>query len=185
VSVVNGTCESPRTPVVATVLQAPQANAGPDHSILEGESVQLQGSGFGTFKWTPSTGLNNPNIANPTVIKPEETITYTLTVTNANGCVESDSVTVTVRILLTIPDAFTPNNDGVNDTWEIGNISKHPEVSVEIFDRWGGKVFSSRGYEKPWDGTLNGTALPVATYYYIIDPGNGEKPKAGSLTIIR
>ncbi len=85
-----------------------------------------------------------------------------------------------------MPNAFTPNRDQVNETWEIENRESYPEMRVEVFNRWGNKVFSSSaGYNTPWDGTYNGEVLPVATYYYIIYLNSSEKPISGNVTIIR
>ncbi|ELR73782.1 hypothetical protein C900_01392 [Fulvivirga imtechensis AK7] len=63
---------------------------------------------------------------------------------------------------------FTPDGDGANDTWEIDNISGHPNIEVRIYNRNGQEIFKSIGYEKPWDGTFNGRGLPVDTYFYVI-----------------
>jgi gliding motility-associated-like protein len=86
---------------------------------------------------------------------------------------------------LKIPNTFTPNGDGINDTWNIVNIDNYPNCTVNIYNRWGQNVFSSIGYVKSWDGKYNGALLPVSTYYYIIDLKNENKPYSGSITIIR
>ncbi|WP_158990276.1 gliding motility-associated C-terminal domain-containing protein [Mucilaginibacter sp. L196] len=86
---------------------------------------------------------------------------------------------------LSIPNTFTPNGDGINDTWEIKYLDYYPKSTVNIFNRWGQKVFSSIGYPTPWDGTYKGTVLPSGTYYYIIDPKNGQAVFSGWLAIIR
>ncbi|MTI22326.1 T9SS type B sorting domain-containing protein [Fulvivirga sp. RKSG066] len=64
---------------------------------------------------------------------------------------------------------FTPDGDGINDTWEIDNAERYPEMIVRIYNRSGQEMYRSRGYEKPWDGTYNGKALGVDSYYYIIE----------------
>lgn len=84
-----------------------------------------------------------------------------------------------------IPNTFTPNGDGVNDTWNIKNLNYFANCSVNIFTRWGEKVYSSIGYPVPWDGTYKGAALPTGTYYYIIDLKNGLTPLSGFVTIVR
>jgi gliding motility-associated-like protein len=86
-----------------------------------------------------------------------------------------------------IPTAFTPNGDGINDVWEIPNLSENfPDCVVRIFNRWGNLLFESTGYHNPWDGTYNGEPMPVASYYYIIDFNDGNNETAsGSLTIVR
>ncbi|MCO5946867.1 beta-propeller fold lactonase family protein [Mucilaginibacter sp. RT5R15] len=90
-----------------------------------------------------------------------------------------------INVPLKIPNTFTPNDDGINDTWNIANIDSYPGCIVNIYNRWGQNVFSSVGYGKSWDGRYKGTLLPVSTYYYIIDLKNDSKPYSGSITIIR
>ena len=92
---------------------------------------------------------------------------------------------VTDSLLLVIPNAFTPNGDGINDTWDIQNIGNYPNCTVNIFNRWGGKVFSSVGYGVPWDGKYGGANLPQGTYYYIINLQNANKIFSGDVLIIR
>ena len=92
---------------------------------------------------------------------------------------------LTVVKSLTIPNAFTPNGEGVNDTWDIKALEAYANCSVDIFNRWGLKVYSSTGYGVPWDGTSKGTALPSGTYYYIINLKNGFNSLSGFVTIIR
>ena len=86
---------------------------------------------------------------------------------------------------LVIPNAFSPNNDGINDVWDIPNLRDYPGSTVQIFNRSGQLVFTSNGYNKPWDGKYLGAPLPIGTYYYIIDPRNGIKTLSGSITILR
>jgi gliding motility-associated-like protein len=85
---------------------------------------------------------------------------------------------------LIIPNTFTPNGDGINDTWVFDKILPN-NSTVEIFSRNGSIIFSSIGYGIPWDGTYQGAKLPAGTYYYIIDFKNGQKPLGGSVSIIR
>jgi gliding motility-associated-like protein len=86
--------------------------------------------------------------------------------------------------ILSIPNTFTPNGDGINDTWEIKDMAGYPNGTVDIFDRYGIKVYSSIGYSA-WDGTYKGIKVPTGTYYYIIDLKNSAKAIAGNITIIR
>jgi len=109
-------------------------------------------------------------------------------VTDANLCEIADTFEVNSEQpqCLEIPTAFSPNGDGVNDTWEIGRMELYPDAIVEIYNRWGELVFrSSRGYSNPWDGTRNGRGVPMDSYHYIIDLKNGTKPVTGSVTIVR
>jgi gliding motility-associated-like protein len=86
---------------------------------------------------------------------------------------------------LIIYDAFSPNNDGKNDVWHIGNIANYPRCKVKIFNVWGVAVFSSTGYGDPWDGKYNGNDLPAGTYYYVIDPGDGSAILSGPVSIVK
>ncbi|WP_299760115.1 gliding motility-associated C-terminal domain-containing protein [uncultured Pontibacter sp.] len=173
-----------RAPATVTVVTA-EASAGEDVTIIQGQPVELRGSGGATYLWEPATGLNDPTLQNP-VARPEETITYTLTVTTAEGCTDTASVTVEVIPAIEVPNAFTPNGDNVNEVWEIKNYENYPDMRVEVFNRWGNKIFSSKGYGVPWDGTYNGKELPVATYYYLIYlRSTNEAPLSGNVTIIR
>ena len=113
---------------------------------------------------------------------------YWVTVTDMNGCTVTDTVKLGMKneSCLEIPNSFSPNGDLINDYWEIGNISKFPDVEVKIFNNWGELVWNSvRGYGIPWDGRSNGQVLPVDSYYYVIDFKNGSRMLAGSVTIIK
>jgi gliding motility-associated-like protein len=139
------------------------------------------------WTWTNGAldgGLNNVHIKNP-LASPLQDITYLLTVTGSGGCQASDEVMVKVLQGPKIPNTFTPNNDGINDTWIIKYLDTYPNNRVQVFTRAGQKVFESRGYKTAWNGTLNGKPLPLDTYYYIIEPENGRKPITGYITIIK
>jgi len=113
---------------------------------------------------------------------------YSLTVTDANSCQSEDEVNLTVihEICITIPDIITPyNDDPFNDTWIIQGIEFYPDAVVEVFNRWGKRVFYSVGYDTEWDGTFNGEELPMDSYHYVIDLKNGKKPYIGNITIVK
>jgi len=86
---------------------------------------------------------------------------------------------------VTIPNAFTPNGDGINDTWNVKNLDTYPSCTVMVYNRYGETVYSSIGYGVPWNGTYKGAALPTGTYYYIINLNNDTKALAGFVAIIR
>ncbi|WP_164891212.1 gliding motility-associated C-terminal domain-containing protein [Botryobacter ruber] len=176
-------CASERVKATAVVVE-PSANAGPDITMMQGRSTQLLAYGGETYSWSPVAGLSDPNVHNP-VANPQETTTYTVTVTTKEGCVFTDEVTITVLPQIEIANAITLNGDGINDTWYIGNIQHYPNCRVQIFNRWGALVFESKGYQTPWNGTNQGQPLPMSAYYYIIDLGVAEEPLAGSITLIK
>jgi gliding motility-associated-like protein/uncharacterized repeat protein (TIGR01451 family) len=103
----------------------------------------------------------------------------------------TDSVGVD-PICLTIYNEFSPNGDGINDFFNIDCIETFPNNTLEIYNRWGNIVFEAKGYRNDFDGTSNGRAvlsqgdqLPVGTYYYVIDLGDGSEPRVGWLYINR
>ncbi|WP_045465702.1 T9SS C-terminal target domain-containing protein [Sporocytophaga myxococcoides] len=167
----NGVCPRFSDTVMVNVIPTPVANAGNDIYTLEGTVVTLNGSGGALYTWTPPTGLSAINIANPTLTAADN-ITYILTVADAtNTCRSFDEVSIFVERPVRIPNAFTPNKDGNNDTWEIENINGFPNVTFEVYNRWGTLVWKSTGNLKQWDGTnfRNGELLPDGTYFYVID----------------
>lgn len=101
---------------------------------------------------------------------------------------ESEKIEVKVKIGsggMKVSNVFTPNGDGQNDTWDVTGILSYPRASVSVFNRYGTKVFESKGYAAPFDGTFNGSALPEGAYYYIIEVGLKCGPLSGSLSILR
>jgi gliding motility-associated-like protein len=113
------------------------------------------------------------------------------------GCTASDTILIlTCRYkdlppirTDAIPNTFTPNGDGDNDVWNIFELEKYPDCTIEVYDRWQRKVFvSAKGYPVPWDGKdTNGRLLPLETYYYVIELNDGvtRRPITGTVTIIR
>ncbi|RKR82956.1 gliding motility-associated-like protein [Mucilaginibacter gracilis] len=175
---------------IITVAPIPTVSAGQDQDVLAGESVTLNGTASGSnisVLWTPSTGLSNPTILNP-VATPQADTRYKLTVTLTSGgisCPVSDSVMVRLLRLPIIPNTFTPNGDGFNDTWEIKYLDRYDKCTVKVFNRSGALVYSSNGYAVPWDGTYKNTPLPVGTYFYIISPGHNLAIMSGSVNLIK
>jgi gliding motility-associated-like protein len=184
VQTVQDGCMSLRTAVEVRVREN-TADAGEDVNIIQGKSATLNAKGGVKYKWFPAEGLSNPAIANP-VATPLKTTTYTLETTSAAGCTSTDQISVTVLPKISIPNTFTPNRDGINDVWEIKGLAEYRNCQVDIFNRWGQKVYSSVGYNKPFEGlNQSGEELPIATYYYIIQLKKDEAPISGSVTIVR
>ncbi|HZY38954.1 MAG TPA: gliding motility-associated C-terminal domain-containing protein [Mucilaginibacter sp.] len=109
-------------------------------------------------------------------------------VSQLNGSCESARAEVMVTVglsALNIANTFTPNGDGINDFWVINGITNYPAAEVQVFTRNGQRIFDSKGYATPFDGTYNGKNLPEGVYYYIIDLHSNCSLLSGSLTIIR
>jgi gliding motility-associated-like protein len=174
--------------VTVTVMPKAVANAGEDKKIFEGQSVKLDGATGGgsvTHYWTPADYLDDPNSLTP-IASPVNDITYTLHVTADNGCGSAHSpVFVKVYKKVTVPNTFSPNADGINDTWNIDALITYPDCLVSVYNRYGNQVYQSRGYGKAWNGSYNGRQLPTGTYYYIIDLKNGTPKINGWIVIVR
>lgn len=164
-------------------------DAGSNVTIAQGQSVVLNGTtNEAIYSWTPPTGLNNPNILNPTAA-PDQTTTYFLTASNGI-CEISDEMTVFVVEGLEIPNVFSPNGDGVNDVWEIQGTQNFNDIYVVIYDRSGQKVFESVNYNPLsfWNGNSRGRALPATTYFYTIELNRGTPDRQtikGAVTLVR
>lgn len=187
----NQGCISDTAKDVMTVHPYPKLNAGPDLFVLEGGTIQIKPTFYATnpsFLWStttyPVTYLDTITIAYPKSTPPDD-ITYLVKLTGIGGCTVQDDVFIKVLKSPIVPNAFSPNGDGKNDTWIIQYLESYPGATVEVFDRNGNAIFNSKNYTKPWDGQYNGKPLPVGTYYYIIDPKNGRKIMSGSITILR
>ena len=170
------------------VYPVPTADAGPDKTVLEAGEVTLTPAVNVnypvTYLWSPSTWLNNDEVMSPKST-PKNDITYTLRVTSDKGCSSSDMVFVKILRSPLVPNIFSPNGDGVHDRWEIPFLMSYPGCTVDVYNRYGQLVYQSLGYDKPWDGIINGNQAPVGTYYYIIDPKNGKQKMSGYVDVIR
>jgi gliding motility-associated-like protein len=111
---------------------------------------------------------------------------YSVTITDQSYCQKNVGVYVpeSSQLCLFIPDAFTPNGDGINDTWEIGYIEKYPDAIINVFNRWGQHIYQARGNDDFWDATWDGKFVPAGTYVYVIDLRNGMETFSGTVTVI-
>ncbi|MBC7387915.1 MAG: gliding motility-associated C-terminal domain-containing protein [Opitutaceae bacterium] len=166
-------------------------DAGEDRSIFKGEAAPLIATTNGnhSIEWSPANTLSDKNSL-LTFARPEETTLYTITAISNIGCKGSDFVTVKVFIPLDVPNVFSPNGDGLNDKWVIKGIEKYPNSKVKVFNRWGSGIFQDNdGYVNPWNGTHNGTELPTATYYYVIDlkgsPDGSDHSISGYVLVVK
>ncbi|MGZ3930419.1 MAG: T9SS type B sorting domain-containing protein, partial [Bacteroidia bacterium] len=162
----NGVCAS-RDTMKLTSNPVPMVDAGPDYTISIYSSVSIGGSptapSGSTFSWTPSSTLDNPAVSNPVASNTVNT-TYTVSIVDMNGCTGSDTMHVLIYPQIIIPNGFSPNADGKNDTWMLDNIQQFPNCTVEIYNRWGEPLFYSKGYGTNFDGKYKGQDLPVGTY---------------------
>ncbi|MBK6612290.1 MAG: PKD domain-containing protein [Sphingobacteriales bacterium] len=153
-------CFSATDSVNITVLENPVVDAGLGGIINAGENLPLLANAPTAvlLNWEPPTGLSNPSIANP-VAAPLTTTIYTLTATDANGCKSTDTLTITVTniIDLVAPNAFSPNNDGVNDVFQLVHTRGIKEIiNFRVYNRWGQMVYQGSGQTIEDIGGWNG-----------------------------
>ncbi|MDB5004123.1 MAG: hypothetical protein JWQ34_2348 [Mucilaginibacter sp.] len=166
-------------------------------TIYDGTSVTFtaktpNASPVNSYQWyinTTAEGTSTPTFTSNKLID-GDIITCIIV---SGGCtvdsiVTSNAITVAVKpiIAIVVPNAFTPNGDGINDLWSIPELVGFPNSTVAVYNRYGALVYHSIGYTKSWNGMSNNSALPVGTYYYVIDPKNArQKIVKGWVSILR
>jgi gliding motility-associated-like protein len=170
------------------VYASPVISAGRDTVLLEGGEITLNATASGNglqFLWTPATYLSNNRVIRPVLKGMLDDMTYTLLVVAQGGCWKKDDVFVKLLKAPVIPNTFTPNDDGINDTWKILYLESYPECRIRVFNRDGQAIYESLGYNVTgWDGKYKGKKLPFGTYYYIVEPGSGRTPITGYVTLV-
>jgi gliding motility-associated-like protein len=192
VQITETTCNNSSTlSTTITVLPLPfiQANKSGDIDCTT-DFVQLTATGGAKYSWSPAASLNNPNIANP-VARPVVTTLYSVRGTDANGCVNFDTVTVDITSFnkgeYLMPSAFTPNGDGLNDCYGIKYWGVIDEIDFSIYNRWGERVFHTKKPGECWDGTYKGVKQDSNVFVYLIKAKTscGEVFRKGTFALIR
>ena len=178
------------TAILNTSLTSPSA-------ILISDTILTSANNTGTIDLTISGGVfpytyNWSNFETTQDISNLANGTYLITVTDFNLCYTIDSFSINILdIPYTIPSVITPNNDNINDDFEIKNIQYYSDVTIQIFNRWGNQIFNFKGngieyYDKAkrWDGKFNGKDLPMGGYVYIVIIDKND-PVTGVCSIIR
>ena len=164
---------------VTPIITSPSCKGGRDGSI----EIDVTG-GIAPYTYAWANTDNETNLMSDLVQG-----TYSITVTDANECrvvVNAIALVDHMSECIKIPNVFTPNEDGVNDTWVIENIWMFPEAYIYIYNRWGQLIYEGRGTDEPWDGRYRGHYVPSGTYMYIVNLENLEKDRAytGTVTIL-
>ena len=174
---------------VVTVASAPTIDVTADLTkTCSGDPVVLTvTTNASSFQWLEN-GTPIGATGSPLTVNPIRDAVYTVVATNQFNCSVSDSIAIEVDDNCELPNAITPNGDGFNDTWQIPQANTTPNISVQIFNRWGQLVWSTSAYSNAsgaFDGTnMDGTELSEGTYYYLIE-GVDNSPLSGPLTVIR
>lgn len=163
--------------------------AGNDTILARGQTMVLPGRGGDHYAWTPTDGLSNSSVAQPLATNDKD-ITYTLKVSNDQGCFGYDSINIKYYTGpdIYVPSAFSPNGDGQNDRFRFIPVGITTYKFFRIFNRWGVEIYSSSDFKTGWDGTFKGDPAPVDTYIWIlqgVDFNGKEIMKRGTVTLIR
>jgi gliding motility-associated-like protein len=180
-------CLSGTTTRNISIRPAPKVNIGADREIYRGSKIKLEakmGTGY-TYTWMPPKWIDDARLSRPT-ISPDSTTYYWVVAVGPDGCASEDSVKITVVQKIYAADAFSPNGDGINDTWDIIGLYEYPEAEVTVFSRWGNVVFYEKGStQKSFDGTYKGEPLPGGVYTYTIKSKPDAPTERGFVMIVR
>ena len=182
-----------------TVIDIPHANAGGDDYLNNYATIDLKGDestplnqNLYTYTWSspdPKAGIVDPSSISTTGIPASRNTQYIFRVESKNdrSCASTSVKNVVIDIKLQTPNVFTPNGDGIHDTFVLENIELFPKAVIYIYNQWGELVFKSEvGYPSPWDGRRDGKACTVGTYYYVLElHEEGYKPITGAVSIVR
>ncbi len=188
-------CQSLR-PSVTTVVVTPPAKVfvGNDTVLTIGEQLQLKavdvnGSGFLQYIWSPAYGLSSSAIQDP-VLTGDKDITYSVRAVTAAGCEGVDQVSIRVfpRSDIFVPSGFTPNGDGLNDLLKAIPVGIMEFKYFAVYNRWGRRIFYTTDPSIGWNGVIDGIAQQTTTYVWItagIDFKGNLIEKKGPVTLIR
>mgnify|MGYP003867430059 CR=1 FL=1 len=165
----------------------PSISAGPDKTIFAGMPTALAATASGTtinFNWSPPDFLSSITELNP-LTSTDRDINYSLAAVSEFGCTNQDQVFVKVVGGIFIPTAFTPNNDGKNDTWRIPFLDPQLGATVSVYNRWGQLIYQVTGAEVVWDGAYKKIPQPAGVYIYQVRFTDGTPAMKGTVNLIR
>ena len=165
-----------------------------DNFIVE-DPLCIGGNGIVEFSATGGTSpytylVNGEQYTDTEYIAELSAGDYTITIVDTNGCIKQTDISINEGTddCIEIPNAFTPNGDGINDEWLIQNIEAFPDAQIQVFNRWGQLVYLGRHGDDPWNGTYEGMPLPVGPYVYVIKLNHTDDKQdafVGIVTLIR
>ena len=148
-------------------LTSPDLGNGFNVTPYGGSNGSVSADAYGgtePYSYVWSNGSTNENIGNLTSGE------YSVTVTDANGCVAYSSITLIQPMVLEMPNGYSPNNDGLNDYFVVRGLEAYPSNELKVFNRWGNIVYQMNNYDNSWNGFNNkGESLPDATYFVILE----------------
>lgn len=167
----------------------PLADAGPGATVDYLTTYVLNGSGGGSYLWSPSTFLSDSTAEDP-IFTAWVTTFFTLVVTSEDNCVATDTVSVRVlpKTVLDVPNAFSPNGDGSNDLLILLTNDIQELYYFRIYNRWGELLFETTSIDQGWDGTYNGKEQEVGSYVYTVQALGAEDEivdRRGTVVLVR
>jgi gliding motility-associated-like protein len=188
VNIENAVCRISSPPVTINLVKTPEIDAGPDLNIFAGDTITFLATAQPAnlkYGWQPMRGLVNPTLLRAQCYLAEAQ-TYTLTATTPEGCTATDAMRITPVTAFYVPDAFTPNADGLNDNWQIPSIDPAMGAVVTVYNRFGEPVYTAANTVVKWDGTLRGQPQPAGIYIYKVQFGKKNRPLLkGTIKLIR
>ena len=177
-------CKGSDTVIITTLLPPPSDFLPADSAVCAYDHFMLSANGnFSSYLWNNNTRSTQTQVKGPGL--------YWLQVTSSNNCTGRDTVVYTAKDcgnLIFYPTAFTPNNDGKNDTFKPLLLNQVEKYEFFIYNRWGQMIFSSKTPGKGWDGTFNGHTQNSQTFVWICTyqfSGEKQKTDKGTITLIR
>jgi gliding motility-associated-like protein len=194
----NHNCFTDSAEVFIKVWPIPAVNAGADQTLVVGNSLQLKTNtspDVTSWQWF-GAGTMSCATCSTTLANPKQTTNYKVVVKNDGGCSASDDVTVNVICNngnLFVPNAFSPNGDGMNDKFYPGGTGINRIKSLRVFSRWGEVVFervnfSANDASSGWDGKYKGELLAPDVYIWsceVICENNELLTFKGDVTLLR
>lgn len=182
-------CDTTLSAVIQN-LPHPNLAVSPSDTIIRyGDSIMLHVSGASFYTWSPSGPLDSSILANP-IARPLQPTLFTVIGFDRNGCMDTGYINIHIDYTMKsmLPNAFSPNGDGLNDIFRIEGLTFQTLLQFDVFNRYGQRVFNSIDVNKGWDGTQNGAACEVGNYYYLIQleiPDGTKKTFKGDVMLIR
>jgi gliding motility-associated-like protein len=188
IAVSSGGCKSDTISKPVHIF-ATNAHAGTDTIVATNQPVQLNASGGIFYNWSPTTGLSNPDIANPVAVF-QNNMRYIVTAYTPLGCATSDTIFIKAvkGPAIYVPNAFTPNGDGKNDRFRFIPVGMKEVNYFRVFNRYGQLVYSSNNTQPGWDGKLNGKLQPAGTYVWMVsgrDYNDIIQTQRGTVVLVR
>jgi gliding motility-associated-like protein len=186
-----GPCPGNSLMFTITIVNSASIDAGGPFTICPGEAIQLNVTGTtSSVTWSPASSLSDSSVINPIATPISNTVYYIYA--DISGCSVYDSVEVFIstdpECEFEVYNSFSPDGDGVNETWVIPAVAANPDNKVLIYNRWGDLLAEFTNYDNVnvvWNGTYNGQQLPSGTYYYVIMYPSADRQYAGWIQLMR